>query len=53
MGRVTVYRIKSAALKARGDKIEGIDKRRMEKRLAEVQRAHDPQARLLTIPGTR
>ena len=49
----TIYRIKSQALRAKGEKIEGFDKARIEKRLKEVRRLHDPAATLLTIPVQR
>lgn len=47
---MTIYRIKSATLK--GQKVESIDRKRMETRLSEVLKK-DPKAKLLTIPGAR
>jgi hypothetical protein len=46
----TIYRIRSSVLRAEGQKVEGIDRRRIEKRLREV-RKRDPQAKLLAIPA--
>ena len=50
---MTIYRIKSRELKLKGERIEGLDKSRMEKRLKQVQRDLDPAAKLLTIGGAR
>lgn len=45
---VTLYKIKTK----RGVRIEGIDRKRMESRLAEV-RKHDKTAKIITIPSAR
>lgn len=50
---MTIYRIKSRLLKQKGERIEGLDKTRMEKRLKQVQRTLDPSATLLSIPVAR
>lgn len=50
---MTVYKIKSTVLRSKGERIEGIDKARMEKRLAAVKKYQDPKARLLCIPDAR
>ena len=44
------YRIKSDVLTARGDRIEGSDKRRMLARLADVKKYHDANAKLISYP---
>lgn len=44
-----IYRIKSKALRERGEKFETVDYKRAQARLA-VIRATDPQARIITIP---
>jgi hypothetical protein len=49
----TIYRIKSSVLRAKGEKIEGLDPKRMERRLREVRRTQDPTATLLSIPRAR
>lgn len=45
---MTIYRIRSAVLRAAGHKIESEDKRYAEQRLAEIQQ-RDPQAKLITV----
>lgn len=47
---MTVYKIKSAVLRSKGEKFESADKQRAEARLAVVKRTEDPDARLLAIP---
>ena len=48
-----VYKIKSAELRAKGERIESIDKKSIEARLASVKATLDPDARLLAIPVQR
>lgn len=50
---MTVYRIKSAEFRAKGEKYETSDRKRAEARLAEIKATIDPQARLLVIPASR
>lgn len=50
---MTVYKIKSRELAAKGERIEGVDRRRIEARLATIQATLDPDARLLCIPVQR
>lgn len=47
---MTVYRIKSEVLRAKGEKFESAFRRSAEQRLDEVKRTLDPDATLLTIP---
>lgn len=48
-----VYKIKSAELRAKGERIEGVDRKRIEARLTTVRATLDPHARLLAIPVQR
>jgi hypothetical protein len=52
-GTDTIYRIKSSVLRAKGEKIEGLDAGRMHRRCEEVRRTVDPTATLLSIPRAR
>ena len=48
---MTLYRIRSKTLRRDGQRpmrVEGVDRRRMERRLAEI-RKHDPEAKLLKL----
>jgi len=51
MSNLTIYRIKSDALKVKGEKYESADRKRAEARLRSIQRTEDPNARLLAIPS--
>jgi len=46
------YKIKSAVLKAEHKRVEGIDRARMMRRLAEVQK-RDPAAKLIEVSACR
>lgn len=52
---MNIYRIKSDALKARGEKFETADRKRAEARLALIRSGKsavaDPDARILIIPS--
>lgn len=50
---MTIHRIKSDILKAKGERYESADRKRAEARLAEVKRTLDPAARLVSIPVQR
>lgn len=50
---MTIHRIKSDVLKAKGEKFESADRKRAETRLAEIKRTLDPAARLVHIPVIR
>jgi hypothetical protein len=43
-----MYKIKSAVLKSKGVRIEGMHRDRLEKRLPEVQKL-DPQAKIIAV----
>lgn len=45
---MTVYKIKSAVLRAEGAKVQSIDRSYVAMRLAEIQR-RDPQAKMLKV----
>lgn len=45
-----VYKIKSDILRLKGERIEGVDRSRIEARLEQVKRHTDPEARLVAIP---
>lgn len=49
---MTIFKIKSAALREKGEKFETASRASAEKRLAEIRKS-DPQARILTIPAER
>ncbi len=40
-------------LKLKGERIEGVDKRRIEQRLAAVKATEDPDAYIISIPVSR
>lgn len=48
---MTVYRIRSKELRAKGEKFESADKRSAERKLITIQNTLDPHAKLLTIPA--
>lgn len=50
---MTIHRIISATLRAKGERFETVDRRRAEARLAEIRKTLDPGARLVSIPGGR
>lgn len=50
---MVIHKIKSRELAAKGERIEGIDKGRIQARLAEVKVTLDPDARILSIPVSR
>lgn len=49
---MTVYKIKSEALRAEGQKVQSIDRAYVAKRLAEI-RVRDPQAKMLKVETQR
>lgn len=49
---MTVYKIKSAALRAEGQKVQSIDRAYVAKRLVEI-RQRDPQAKMLKVEAGR
>lgn len=50
---MTIYKIKSAVLRSKGERVESADRDRIEKRLVEIKRTIDPKATLLAIPAER
>lgn len=48
---MTVYRIRSKELRAKGEKFESADFIRAKAKLAHIQATLDPSAKLLTIPA--
>lgn len=50
---MNIYRIQSAALRAKGEKFESAFRDSAQTRLDEVRKTEDPNARLLTIPVQR
>lgn len=49
---MTIFKIKSAVLREKGEKFETASRPSAERRLAEIRKV-DPQARILTIPPQR
>ncbi len=48
----TVHKIKSAHLRAKGERIEGVNHAAIAKRLTEIQKM-DPAAKIISIPAAR
>jgi len=50
---MTIHKIVGPVWRTKGERYESIDKGRAERKLAEVKRTIDPEARIVSIPVQR